>query len=82
MENNFRPRMMKLRSSGAIVFDHPCQSCGKPHAPFGRKVSLWRAPKNLGEWFCDKKCEVDFDAKTPDQQEFRVPQQPVQFSLF
>lgn len=44
------PKMVKLASSGATVFLHPCSRCGAPDAPFGSGVNLRKGI--LGTWLC------------------------------
>ena len=43
------PRLVRLQSSGATVFLHPCSVCGKP-AAFGEGVQVRK--DKLGVWFC------------------------------
>jgi hypothetical protein len=43
------PRLVRLQSSGATVFLHPCSVCGKP-AAFG--VGFSGKLRKLGVWYC------------------------------
>jgi hypothetical protein len=62
---NYEPSLSRLKSSGAVVFKHPCWVCGLPFAPHGFGVRLLRYikarekgeagdPRDLGRWFCSK----------------------------
>ena len=59
-----KAKFFRAKSSGAIVFIHPCCVCGKPNAPFGCNVNLrGPAPRYAGDWFCDEKCKNKFEGE-------------------
>lgn len=52
-------RLGRIKSSGAVVFIHPCVVCGERNASFGTGVFLRKATAEhnkgkLGKWYCVK----------------------------